>query len=121
MRDYRIVRPVNSLIFISDPAGGQVPEWQPDSLILHTETCISVACYPEQDGPTKIVLGSSKEVDPGWEPALVCELKTPNGAVVVSSAAREKFLDMAVATKNVSVQIWLNDPRWPDQVTIGIA
>jgi hypothetical protein len=116
-----IIRPVNSLIFVSDSAGGHVPEWRPDRLILHTDTCISIGCYPEQDGPTEVVLGVLRDVDPGSAPAFVGELKTPNNVVVVSSVTRERILDMAVTEKIVSVKIWLSHPQWPQRVIIGIA
>src|SRR5262249_10605559 len=63
------IRPVNSLIFVSDPAGGAVPDWIRGALILSTPSCISVGCYPEQDGPTQVVLGKRQDVDPGDPPA----------------------------------------------------
>lgn len=43
----RLVRPMNSLLFVSDRNGGIVPEWA-DKQILWTPSCISVAWYPRE-------------------------------------------------------------------------
>ena len=113
------VRPVNSLIFVSDPAGGAVPEWIRGALILSTLSCISVGCYPEQDGPTQVVLGKMQEVDPGDHPAFEGDLETPNRTVVVSTVERTTILQAKVTNARTHVRIWVSHPRWPDKVTIG--
>ena len=43
----RLVRPMNSLLFVSDRNGGIVPEWA-DKQILWTPPCISVAWCPRE-------------------------------------------------------------------------
>jgi len=114
------VRPVNSLVFISDPAGGVVPEWERDTLILSTPSCISVGCYPEQDGPTEVVLGKAQEVDPGRAPAFDGDLETPHGAVTVSTVEGNAILESKVLETRTRVRIWVNHPRWPDKVVVGV-
>jgi hypothetical protein len=120
MKTSTIVRPVNSLIFISDVAGWLVPPWEKDKLILSTKSCISVGCYPEQDGPTKVMLGAAHEVDPGFQPAFAGPLDTPNHSVTVWTVTHQIILQMSVAAVMTNVSIWLNDPRWPNEVTIGL-
>ena len=83
MHTSTLVRPVNSLIFVSDRAGGRIPLWQKNKQVLWTDSCISVACYPEQDGPTELSLGASPEVDPGFRPEFDGILKMPNRIVTV--------------------------------------
>jgi hypothetical protein len=116
----RKIRPVNSLIFISDPAGGVIPEWIRDALILSTSSCISVGCYPEQDGPTEVILGGAQEVDPGFPPAFDRDLETPHRAVIVSTVERNTILQSKVTTMRTRVRIWVNHPRWPDKVIVGL-
>jgi hypothetical protein len=43
----RLVRPMNSLLFVSDRNGGIVSEWA-DKQILWTPPCISVAWCPRE-------------------------------------------------------------------------
>jgi hypothetical protein len=92
MSTSKVIRPVNSLIFISDPADGVVPEWIPDALILSTPSCVSVGCYPEQDGPTEVILGRAQEVDPGVPPAFDGGLDTPRKVVAVSTVGGDNIL-----------------------------
>lgn len=116
----KIIRPVNSMIFIADSEGGVIPEWKRGPLILSTRTCISVRCYPEQDGPTQIVLGSAREVDPGKAPAFDGDLETPNYSIAVSTVEREVVLETTVQDTRTRVYIWLSHPQWPEKVTIGV-
>lgn len=121
MHRSKLIRPVNSLLFIADPAGGEeVPEWVRGELILSTSSCISVGCYPEQDGPTEIVLGKASEVDPGGNPAFEGDLETPGGAITISTVDNEKVLEMKVTGARTHVRVWINHPRWPDKVTVGV-
>ena len=113
------IRPVNSLVFISDPAGGAVPEWLRDVLILSTPSRISVGCYPEQDGTTEVVLGKAEEVDPGGRPAFAGDLETPNRSVVVSTVEGSTILQCGVPERRTHVRVWVSHPRWPDKVVIG--
>ena len=114
------VRPINSLLFVSDPDGGTAPTPIRGPMILSTPSCISFRCYPEQDGPTEIVLGHAQEIDPGGDPAFEGDLETPNRAVVVSTVDRQTILAMKVQDLSTHVRIWPNDPRWPDRVIIGL-
>lgn len=121
MQTSRIIRPVNSIIFICDRAGGTVPHWQKDRQILSTDSCISVACYPEQDGPTKVTLGFASEVDPGRHADFNGGLKAPNRVLTVQNVPHETLLAMNVTKKIIRVQVWLNSKKWADDVVIGIS
>ena len=114
------VSPINSLLFLSGPDGGQppIPVW--DAQVLSTPSCISFVCYPEQDGPTEVSIGSRKEVDPGTPPSFEGELRTPEGAVVVWTVDQKTLLEMKVPSSRTRVGIWLSHPRWPERVLIGL-
>jgi hypothetical protein len=120
MRSTASIRPVNSLLFISDTDGGSPPTPIRGPMILSTPSCISVRCYPEQDGPTEVVLGDAEDVELGHQPAFEGELETPHRAVVISTVVRETVLEVRVTETRTRVQVWLNHPRWPDKVTIGL-
>ena len=121
MQTSRIIRPVNSIIFICDRAGGTVPHWQKDRQILSTDSCISVACYPEQDGPTKVTLGFASEVDPGRHADFNGVLKAPNRVLTIQNVPHETLLAMNVTKKIICVQVWLNSKKWADDVVIGVS
>ena len=120
MHTSKVIRPVNSIIFICDRAGGTVPLWQKDRQILTTDSCILVACYPEQDGPTKVTLGFANEVDPGHQADFDGVLKAPNRILTVQNVPHETLLSMNVAKETVRVQVWLNSKKWADDVIIGV-
>lgn len=115
-----IIAPMNSLLFLSDPDGGDPPVPVRGAQILSTPSCISFACYPEQDGLTEVVLGYRKEVDPGAIPAFEGSLKTPHRAVVVTTVDEKTVLKMSMPSERTHVCIWLSHPRWPEKVTIGL-
>ena len=114
------IRPVNSLIFISDKAGGNVPLWEENKQILSTNSCVSVACYPEQDGPTEVILGRADEVDPGYQPSFDGRIAIPSGVLSVQGIVHDIILAMAVGGGAVRVRIWPNHPRWADRIIIGV-
>src|SRR6266571_8947951 len=108
------IRPLNSLIFVSDLDGGVPPEPIRGAMILSTSSCISVGCYPEQDRPAEIILGQAHEMDPGKQAAFDGDLATPSRAIIISTVDRETVLQAKVPKTRTHVRIWLNDPRWPD-------
>lgn len=114
------ISPPNSLLFISDPAVGMVPEFVAGKLILSTTSCVSVNCYPEQDGPTEVILGRAEEVNPATAPAFDGGLETPSRAVVVLTVERETVLRKQVPTTHTRLRIWVDHPRWPQRVIIGV-
>jgi hypothetical protein len=91
-----------------------------DRLILSTPSCISVNCYPEQDGPTEVVLGKTQEVDPGDNPVFDGDLETPHRTVTVSTVEGNAILESKVPETRTHVRIWVSHPRWPDKVIVGL-
>ncbi len=120
MHTSKIIRPINSLIFISDRTGGDIPLWQKDKQILWTDSCISVVCYPEQDGPTNVILGPASEVASSLQPSFDGILETPSRTLSVQNVTHDVMLAMSVADLIVRVRIWPNHPRWADKIIIGV-
>ena len=114
------IAPMNSLLFLSDLDGGEPPTPIWGAQILSTPSCISFGCYPEQDGPTEISLGTRGEVDPGTLPAFEGDLKTPHRAVVITTVDDKAVMKMNVPSERTHVCIWLSHPRWPEKIAIGL-
>jgi hypothetical protein len=115
--------PPNSLFFIEDARGGQVPDPNRIALeagITSTDTCIAVCCLCSDDGPTKITMGPAQEVDPGQVPAFDGVLATPTHTVAVTTAELDGVLVSNVPALRTRVRIWTNRRREPDNVVIGL-
>lgn len=115
-----VIRPINSLIFISDLNGARAPEWEKDRLILYNENCISVGCYPEQDGATELVLGDDRDVRCKGAPDFAGKLRTPSGVLLVSDVLQDPIFQMEVGRPSVTISIWLSHQKWPEKVVIGV-
>lgn len=113
------VRPVNSILFVSDSDGGVPPTPVRGSMILATDTCISVRCFPEQDGLTQVTLGLASEVKQGWSPNYEGNLETPKHKIVVSTVEGEVVVEADAPNSRSHISIWLSHPEWPEQAVIG--
>lgn len=89
-------------------------------MVLSTASCISFRCFPEQDGPTEVVLGKAKDVNPGDQPVFEGELETPTRTVIVSNVERETVLKAEVPEIRTRLRIWMNHPQWPSTVIVGL-
>lgn len=113
--------PANSLVFIHGPVGWVSPLPMKGRPVWSTPSCIASVCYPEIDGPTKIVLGAGDEVAMPATAAFDGMLDTPHGLVVVTTVADDRpVLSCEVRTKLTRVRIWHSNPNWPEIVTIGL-
>lgn len=120
MSQSRRIAPPNSLLFIEDISGGEVPRPVRGAQILSTPSCVSVACVAFMDGETEVVLGSASEVDPGGFPAFDGTIATPSRKVVVTTVEEEIVLETPVPDVTTRVRIWTNRMREPDRVKIGV-
>jgi hypothetical protein len=116
-----VISPVNSLIFIHGSHDWQSPLPVDGKLIWSTAGCVATACFPEVDGPTKIVLGLAVEVDPGIAPAFEGTLETPQRVVTITTVADDRpVLSHDVPESFTPIRIWHSHPRWPEVVTVGL-
>ncbi len=117
------IAPPNSLIFVSDPNGGSVPD--PDKIareagITATDSCVVVCCLAEMDGKTEITMGLADDVDPGGDPGFDGILATPTRAVVVSTVGFDTLLEANAPNLQTRIRVWTNKPKEPDKVVVGI-
>lgn len=112
--------PPYSLVFISDPNGGEIPTWEGELFFASTDTCIALGCMMEWDGDTEFTLGQRSEVDPGGIPAFEGKLKTPGLSLVLYTAEDKTILKAPVSKDETMVRVWTNRLRQPDRVIIGI-
>ena len=114
------VHPINSLLFVSDKDPKSIPIMPSrDAIAWSTESCVSFRCFPEQDGPTEIMLGPAAEVDPGGVPVFNGEIETPTGRLIIWTVDDETVLETAVPSVRTRLRIWMDDLRWPEHVIIG--
>ncbi|MET0724515.1 MAG: hypothetical protein ABWY64_27310 [Tardiphaga sp.] len=112
---------MNSLIFIHGSSDWVTPIPVDGQPVWWTSSCVATACYPEQDGPTEIVLGNVSEVGPLGAPVFEGMVETPQRKVSVTTVADDRpVLSVGVSTLRTRVRIWHSHPRWPERVTIGL-
>jgi hypothetical protein len=111
--------PSNSIVFVSDNLRSPAPDHLYGELISPGESCVSVGCYPEVDGPTDFVLGKSEEVAPNEDPAFDGLLDTPTKSLIIATVLDDIVLEDKVADLNTRVRIWVDHPRWPQNVIVG--
>lgn len=121
MMKKRLYSPSNSIVFISDLDGGVSPDPVWGATILATSSCVSVACFPEIDGPTELFLGRVGEVDPGYAAEFEGLLETPDKYIVLTEVDLSVILKTAVPGVITRLKIWRSHPQWPEQVFIGWA
>ncbi len=114
------VAPPNSVVLVTDPSNGEIPRTLGGSLIAATSSCVAIGCRSEVDGETEFTLGTTREVDPGNRPAFEGELKTPSRKIAVRSVLGQTILEAPVQQEQTTIRVWLNDPKEPDRVIVGI-
>jgi hypothetical protein len=110
----------NGVIFVTDSRGGSIPDPVQGLLVQSTPSCIGVECMIDSEGDTEVVMGATREVDPGNRPAFDAPLETPNRAVVVSTVDGRIMLETAVSRSITRVRIWVNRQSEADKVVIGL-
>jgi len=111
--------PINSIVFISADVRSKPPEHVYGALIGYNETCVSVGCYPSDDGETEFFLGRSDEFATEGEIVFDGTIETPTGSLMISTVDGEVLLEQAVPSTRTRVRVRVNHPKWPDQVIIG--
>lgn len=111
--------PINSIVFISDNLRSDAPEHVYGALISYNETCVSVGCYPSDDGETEFFLGRADELATEGEIVFDGTIETPTRSLMISTVDGEVLLEQAVPSARTQVRIWANHPKWPDQVLVG--
>ena len=72
------------------------------------------------DGETEVTLCMVRDVNRREPPAFDAMLATPSRVVVVSTVEHETILEQPVLATFTRVRIWVNDPKFPDKVIIGL-
>ena len=109
----------NSLLAISDTAGGIAPQGpSPSSPIAATETCVMVGCM--FDAETDIAVVQGEEDFPRDRPEYDGILSTPSRAIALWQVAWDRLCTVPVPAESTRVRIWTNKLRQPDRVVIGV-
>lgn len=114
------VAPRNSIVLVEDLNGGDVPTSTDTSLVLATDSCITVGCRAEDDGETEIILKQGSHVDTDDQLVFEGLLQTPSRKVVVRTIQNVTLLEMPVTTTETKLRIWVNDSTEPDHITVCV-
>ena len=112
--------PPNSIVAISDPSGGVIPEPPQSGSIAATSSLLVVGCLTFTDGETEFVLGNNPSVVSGESLVFDGVLETPSRAIQVATVFDDILLRADVPTESTRVRVWTNRPVEPDRVIIGL-
>lgn len=88
--------------------------------IVSSEECIKVPCLYWNDGDTLVTVGDVGDVNAASSPAFDGLLATPHGGVLLFDANSPELLRWPVTGMRTRIQIWINHPTEPDEITIAI-
>ena len=112
--------PPFSIAVVTDLNERAVPPARRIGVFSAIETSIAISCLSEVDGETTFTLGAASELDPGRAADFSATLKTPSKNVVLLTAENQQLLRASVNDVRTRVRIWINRPKEPDEVVIGL-
>jgi hypothetical protein len=112
----------NGLIFLMDALGGHLPDstWKKGDKVLSTQSCISIACMNDCNGPTALILGSFNQVGRVNSPIFDDSLETPNRIIVCQLVDCTEVARVATERIKSRVRIWTNRSIEPDEVVVSV-
>jgi hypothetical protein len=120
MKKFVRIAPPNSIFFISDVGGGEIPKINGGARIWWTASCVVIGCLAFIDGETEVTLGRAADVGPNTAPFFDGMLDTPKRNVTVSTVEDNALLQLQVLSKRTRVRIWTNRIQEPDVIVIGV-
>ncbi len=112
--------PPYSMILVASPGSRAIANMKTGALITATRSFIAIGCRPDTDGETELALGASLVVDPGDHPAFEGFLETPERIIAVRSVVGETILQLRVPGRETLVRVWVNHPKEPDRIQVGV-
>ncbi len=118
MRKIRAGLP-HGLAFVSDPQAGESPEPGLDAeLVWANRECLMVKCTHIQEGETNIALSSNAADAMPQMPIFDDMLNTPSRAVQIWTSMQDILLEIDVPTQFTRVRVWMNHPKWADDILV---
>lgn len=121
MQNEFAIRPVNSVIFISDPGACQevVPSLVAGQIVAANAGMITVGTLSETDGSTTIVVkeGDDATVEGAQ---FVFDLELPTQRVALSDAQKNIYFERTVSVDTVRIALVVNDVSEPDRIEISV-
>lgn len=114
--------PRNSVVFVTDIQGGEVPspeKWG-DELVHASSSCVCIRCYPEIDGETELTLTSADKFVFGSDLDIVFDgvIDTPSKEIMISDPYVEGLLQANVPDLQTRIRVGVDHPRWPQKVVV---
>ena len=109
-----------ALVLVMDSTGGDIPGSMGHALIASTPSCIAIGCRSEQDGAVELTLSVASEVCLADPPVFSGFLETPSRRVEISTVLGDTILGAISDRQRTLVQVWVDDPREPGRIIVGI-
>jgi hypothetical protein len=116
------VQPSNSLLLVTDPDHGVIPESMGGRLVAVTESCLAVGALSEADGPTHvdvIDIVDFQGVEDGSWLAWEGMLTTASGRLAIMDVLGGVLADRRVGP-SVAVRLIVNDDSEPDRISVVV-
>jgi len=108
------------LVLIVGSRKADIPRSFDGALITATSSCIAIGCRAEDDGPTRLGLGSTDEESLKVEPAFVAQLETPDGVVAIETVFGARLAECPVHGSAAKILVWVNNDIEPDEILIAV-
>lgn len=115
------IAPSNPIVFVLDPSNGaiDVPAYTSGEIIASNPTCVSVGIRADVDGETVIELARRvRGDDQNLRKVFEGDLATPGRKIAVVTAEFESVVEQAVGGEKSSVQVWVDDEKYPGRVLV---
>jgi hypothetical protein len=114
------VAPQNSLVFVEDSRGGEVPLSINNSLVSYTSTCLAIGCLCETDGETTIGIGYFENMDTGLTLEFTGFIETPSLIIAINDINRTRLLEISVKSSKTNLEVWANHDVEPDKIVVRL-
>lgn len=117
-----VFSPPQGIIFLLDPGNKDaiIPDDVQESIVMATESCVSVWTQAEVDGDTEVTLSASQDIPGGLFQVAIVEIVLPHHVLAVVTSEDEVILKEDVPQDRAKVSIWVDDKDNPGQVFVRV-
>lgn len=115
------LRAPNSLLLVVSADKPEIPtSIEPDSIVVHTSTCIVVGTIAEDDDEVTVVITDGRAAGDDLSLADDVEMDTSAGFIGVETVQGERLLTLPVTGSRRAVRVWASNLVEPDRVFIEV-
>jgi hypothetical protein len=114
------LRVPNAVFFVTGLDAPEMPKIEREGTVWSTSSCVAIGCTPDVDGETRIAIGSPGQLSVTGKLVLDSHLPTPSRLVRFNIVPGKTILEQEVSGTTTRVRVWVNDPKEPNDITIGL-